>query len=197
MRVLEIGCGSGELALALAERGYDVVAVDPDAPEGPIFRRLRLEDLDDPGPFDAAFAGRSLHHLHELAGALDHVARLLTAEGILVVDEFAWDRFDERTADWYHGQLRALAAAGGHPAPRSLTDVITGWREEHRDLHTYESMRAALDERFEERAFAWEPYLYRELGTQVAEALERALIDAGAINAVGFRYVGARRPDPL
>src|SRR5918998_551621 len=70
-RVLEVGCGEGELARAMAGEGYEVVAIDPDAPEGPIFRRTTIEEFDDPGPFDAVVASRSLHHVHDLGGALD------------------------------------------------------------------------------------------------------------------------------
>ncbi len=33
-RVLEVGCGRGDLARAIAESGYEVVAIDPDAPGG-------------------------------------------------------------------------------------------------------------------------------------------------------------------
>lgn len=34
--LLEVGCGTGELALALSAAGYRVVAIDPDAPNGEI-----------------------------------------------------------------------------------------------------------------------------------------------------------------
>ena len=54
-----MGCGSGELALALDVAGYDMVAVDPKAPDGPIFRRTTIEELDEPGPFDAVVASFS------------------------------------------------------------------------------------------------------------------------------------------
>ncbi|HUP53270.1 MAG TPA: hypothetical protein VM198_12385, partial [Longimicrobiales bacterium] len=68
------------------------------------------------------------------------------------------------------------------------------WEDEHVGLHGYDAMREELDERFEERFFSWEPYLYRFLEEGFAgEALERARSDADAIQAVGGRYVG----DPL
>src|SRR5438034_5519800 len=53
-RVLEVGCGpEGGVAPALARAGHDVLAIDPDAPAGPHYRQITLEELDDPGPFDA------------------------------------------------------------------------------------------------------------------------------------------------
>ncbi len=41
-RVLEVGCGEGRLAAALADAGYEVIAIDPRAPVGHIFRQVRL-----------------------------------------------------------------------------------------------------------------------------------------------------------
>jgi SAM-dependent methyltransferase len=192
-RVLEVGCGEGELARALADAGWDVLAIDPAAPEGPIFRRLKLEDVDEPGAFDAVVAARSLHHVTNLETGLDRIHELLRPGGVLVLDEFAWDRLDGPTAEWFHGQQRALVAAGRLPkAPASLDDCRREWEEEHVGLHGYDAMRAALDERFAERSFEWLPYLYRLLDGVAGEALERTLIEADAIQATGFRYVGVR-----
>src|SRR5947209_1193233 len=98
-RVLEVGCGEGDLARALDAAGYDVLAIDPVAPDGPFFRRVRLEELDDPGPFAAVVAGLSLHHVHDLAGALDRIVSLLEPGGLLVLDEFGWDLLDPPTAE--------------------------------------------------------------------------------------------------
>ena len=66
-RVLEVGCGRGALAHAMARLGHDVLAIDPGAPDGELFRCVSLEDLDDPGPFGAVVASRSLHHIHDLS----------------------------------------------------------------------------------------------------------------------------------
>jgi methyltransferase family protein len=188
LRVLEVGCGrEGGVVPALAAAGYDVLGIDPEAPEEPRYRRLELADLDDPGPFGAVVAGRVLHHVHPLGAGLDKLAALAP---LLVVDEFAWNHIDEPSADWYEAQHRLLVAAGREPkGPPNLAE----WRWRHSDLHPYETLRRELDERFEERHFEWRPYFYRWLDGPVSEALEESLIAADAIRPIGFRYAGVRR----
>jgi hypothetical protein len=187
-RVLEVGCGrEGGVAPALVTAGYDVLAVDPNAPEGPFYRQLTLEEFDDPGPFDAVVAGRVLHHVHPLGPALDKLAGLAP---LLILDEFAWNHMDEPTVDWYEAQHRLLVAAGREPkGPAELAE----WRARHADLHPYETLRAEVAARYDERDFEWRPYFYRWLGGPASEALEEGLISAGAIRPIGFRYAGVRR----
>lgn len=186
--MLEVGCGhEGGVALALAAAGYDVLAIDPHAPEGPLYRQVTLEELDDPGPFDAVVAGRVLHHVHPLGPALDKLAALAP---LLILDEFAWNHMDEPTIDWYEAQHRVLAAAGRKPkGPPDLA----AWRARQSDLHPYEKLRAEVDARYEERHHEWRPYFYRWLGGPATESLEEGLIQAGAIRPIGLRYAGVRR----
>ena len=40
----------------------------------------------------------------------------------------------------------------------------------------------------------WTPFLHRLLGGVATEVLEQALIDAGAIQALGFRWAGVAAP---
>jgi SAM-dependent methyltransferase len=176
-RVLEVGCGGGELARALAADGYDVVAVDPNAPEGPIFRRMTIEKLGDEGPFDAAVASLSLHHVDDLGVVAARVRSLLEPGAPFVVREFAWDLVDEPTARWDCGR-------------RGLDGGLAEWQEEHDDLHGFAALRAALDAHFTEHSFEWGPYLAEFQPGEGHAAEERELIANGEIRAVGFLYVG-------
>jgi SAM-dependent methyltransferase len=176
-RVLEVGCGSGELARAMEADGYDVVAVDPKAPDGAIFRRTTIEELEDEGHFDAVVASLSLHHVHDLADALDKVRSLMRPGAPFLVREFAWDVVDEPTARWDY-------ARRGEPGG------LAEWRAEHDDLHGLEALTDALDGRFTRRSFAWTPYLSEYKRVEGHEAEEVRLIEAGEIRAVGFVYVG-------
>lgn len=183
-RVLEVGCGQGDLARAVAASGYEVVAIDPDAPEGELFQAVSLEAFAATDPFDAVVASRALHHIPDLPDSVAKIAGLLRQGGRFILDEHAYDRLDEPTARWYLEQR-----AGDPDAPSSLEACLADWEVDHDDLHGYAAMRKELNRHFAERFFAWMPYLYGEL-TGVDEEEERALIEAGVIQAMGFRYVG-------
>jgi hypothetical protein len=83
-----------------------------------------------------------------------------------------------------------LVAAGCDPLGPS---DLHGWAARHSDLHPSHVVLAGLEARFETHHLEWRPYLYRWLGDPASEELERGLIDAGTIRAVGFRYAGRVR----
>ena len=192
-RVLEIGCGRGELARALAERGFEVTAIDPNAPDGPIFQLVGLEDFSDAHGFDAVVASVSLHHIEDLAGALDKIASFLPPGGLLVLEEFAKERLAGATARWYFQQRRALAETGRKD---TLPENFEEWERQsdagHADIHPVSQIRAELERRFAERFFEWTPYLYSHRLDDAVEPLERHLIAEGSIDATGLWYVGER-----
>jgi SAM-dependent methyltransferase len=192
-RVLEVGCGHGKLALAVADAGYDVLGIDPGAPDGPIFRRIKLEDLEEDARFDAVVASRVLHHMGEgLEPNLARIAGALEGGGPLVVEEFAPDRLDGPTADWYEGQRRALAAAGRVNERPGAAE----WERHHSSVMPSDVLLDALRSRFEERSYEDVPYLWRYLDGFASPDLEQSLVDAGAIEALGFRFVGMPRAAP-
>jgi 2-polyprenyl-3-methyl-5-hydroxy-6-metoxy-1,4-benzoquinol methylase len=114
-RVLDIGCGEGRFAAALARQGAEIVAVDVAAE--PLRRArashpaldLRLVEpeavlpLEDAG-FDAVWAGETIEHVADTAQWLSEVRRLLRSGGLLLLS----------TPD--HGPLSRLRLALGHRA---------------------------------------------------------------------------------
>jgi SAM-dependent methyltransferase len=149
------------------------LAIDPEAPTGPIFRQACIEELGATDEFDAVVASRSLHHVTDLGIALDKVAGVLGGRGVLVIDDFGWELLDADSADRV-----------GIP--------FAEWRDEHEHLHTSQAMLTELDKRFGRRSFSWEPYLHREGHQAVTEEVERQLIEDDELPALGFRYVGNR-----
>jgi SAM-dependent methyltransferase len=222
-RVLEVGCGSGQLALALSAEGWQMTAVDPEAPEGPTFVRAAVEDLDaaDHGPFDAAVAVLSLHHAGVVGTVLDKVRSLLRPGGVLVVDEFRREHLvDRATAAFFYHQQRSLIHAGrkgiddgghgGHGDRRSDGGSFESWYAHTLGAHTLgahtlgrranihgeRDVLEALEERFVTRRLSYGPYLFRHGLDAAVEPLERMLIAEGGIRATGLRWVGALEAEP-
>jgi SAM-dependent methyltransferase len=184
-RVLEIGAGDGELAQALRDDGYEVLAIDPE-PRGEGVQPLALNELDGSiAPFDAALAVTSLHHLEPLEASLGRLAEVLEPGGVLVVDEFDVGTFDEQAAEWW---LRRRRALGGAPE-KSAAELVA----EHRaHLHPLERIVAALAPHFEVGTPVYGPYLYR---WNLAESLRDDEVEAIAreeFPAVGARLVARR-----
>jgi ubiquinone/menaquinone biosynthesis C-methylase UbiE len=205
-RVLEVGCGEGDLAVALDRAGHSVTAIDPRAPKGHIFRRVGIEEFSEPGPFDHVVAILSLHHVADIGGALHKMAGLLAAGGTLVVVEFAWDRMDEKTVEWALARLPGASASGKHSwlerccrrRSRDGGDEVghlhaeahaAEWADEE-GLHSSGRILEEIGRRFAQRSLSWWPYLYPDLDDK-SEADELAAIEAGEINATSFCYVGA------
>ncbi|MBM3266554.1 MAG: methyltransferase domain-containing protein [Candidatus Sericytochromatia bacterium] len=93
-RVLDVGCGSGDLAASLARAGFAVTGVEvaPDAAEaarrrhGLDVRTGTLAAADFPaGSFDVAVVWHVLEHVPDPAGLLADVARVLRPGGVAIV----------------------------------------------------------------------------------------------------------------
>jgi 2-polyprenyl-6-hydroxyphenyl methylase/3-demethylubiquinone-9 3-methyltransferase len=102
-RVLDVGCGEGWFATALAGAGANVVAVD--IAEEPLRRArmrdpkldLRLVDVGEPLPFDDAsfdvvWAGETIEHVADTGSWLSELRRTLRAGGGLLLSTPAHGR---------------------------------------------------------------------------------------------------------
>jgi len=194
-RVLEIGCGpEGGFVPALRERGYDAVGVDPEAPAGPGFHQTLFEQHVLAAPVDAVVASASLHHVDDLDDVLDRVVHVLQPGGVVIVLEWARERFDERTARWCFDRLPAEEGwlhrhrehwqESGQPWPVYFEQ----WADDDH-LHRGDAIVNALQSRFDTVLLTPAPYFYPDLHA-TTEADEQSAAESGDIQATGIRYVG-------
>lgn len=139
-RVLEIGCGEGQLTQALREGGCKVTPIDP-KPRAP-FRVVRVtfgEFDSPPHHFDCIATQLVLHHAPDLDAFLHKAQQLLRLSGIIAIDDYGW----ERAAD----------------------EVTQQWRDDRRDLHTSAVMLEALERHFMPTYYADHAYFDDGAGT--------------------------------
>lgn len=132
-RVLEVGCGTGRLAAALAERGARVWGLDPSAEmlaearanagKRVAFKEGRAETLPfKDGWFERAVL-RLAVHLVDRPRALAELARVLRPGGRVVVATFAPGHFDRY---WLSQILPAVVEIDSRrfPAPETLGEEL-------------------------------------------------------------------------
>jgi SAM-dependent methyltransferase len=217
-RVLEVGCGSGEVAAQLSKRGYSVTGIDSSAEAAADCRAHGVYAIEGdflsfpgPDPFDALLFTRSLHHIENPAQAAGHAHKLLKPGGRVVAEEFAVERMDNDTARWFY-ELCSLLEAAGLMKPDPGQDPLASspldrWFREHDHdgpVHAGEDMLVALGTRFELERVEGAPYLFRyvcermessDRGARVAKwvfELESLRIVEPTLRAVGLRVVGRR-----
>jgi SAM-dependent methyltransferase len=195
--VVDLGCGPlGGFVPTLRADGYDAIGVDPKAPDEPHYRRAAFEHADLPRVVDALVASTSLHHVDDPAKVIDRIASVVGAAGVVVVVEWASERFDEETARWcferlgsgegWLHELRDEWRSSGLDWPGYLHSWL-----EREGLHSGETLVGLLDERLERRQLVYGPYFFADLA-DVTEADEQAAIDAALVQASRIDYVGTR-----
>lgn len=196
-RLLEVGCGDGELAATLVARGFEVVGIDID-PEcvraarerGVEARRDDILELDD-GPFGAVLFSRCLHHIHHPKMALQRALRALGPCGSILIEDFGHDLVDLAGARWRYATSERVGEE---------RDALEAWALDHPTHHlkTSAELLAAVASVLPGARHFRVPYLYRYRlehltpGDAVDEAFldrEQEQIDAGCMAAVGLRWV--------
>jgi SAM-dependent methyltransferase len=195
-RVIEIGCGPlGGFVPMLRASGYEPIGVDPEAPAGGDYRRVAFEEAELPGDVDAVVASTSLHHVADPEQVLGRIASMLAGTGVVVVIEWDWQAFDQRTAEWCFRRVgaenegwlhrrRGEWLASGQP----WEAYLHGWAQEE-GLHAAETLLRLLDVHFRREHLARGPYFFPDLAGTSADD-ELAAIRAGEINAARVDYVG-------
>jgi SAM-dependent methyltransferase len=217
-RVLEVGCGSGELAARLLQDGLSVVAIDTDRDCVAVARQLGVDARNvawpdfDGGRFDVVLFTRSLHHIHPLDEAVQRAADALLASGRLIVEDFAYEMADEKTLRWFGDAIGRLDDADllvkdddFLNAVRSKTGSLEAWRENHESgLHTATDVFSEIKRTFGAVKQEDAPYYFRYLAGAIVPTADRnkilhdfaaeetALISNETILPLGRRFVAER-----
>lgn len=222
-RVLEVGCGRGEVAAALAGAGHRVTAIDPALPDDVMavrnvrFERVALEAFADQERYDAVAFTASLHHIEALGPALDRAAALLAPGGVIAIDDFDVNAPDDATALWYFELQELFAVAGLYdpariegkqtqaPAARWVAShtghsararsVTSGVIDKDHHLHAGDVMVEAIRARFDDVTVTGGPYLYRYIAAGLRGP--RAPWVAEAIRDAEKRRIGSGLIKPV
>ncbi len=181
-RLLDVGCGSGELLEALRADGWRVSGVEPSARSAEIARTQRgldvqtaaFDDAELPdGSFEAVVFAAALEHLHDPLAALARARRLLAPGGLVAV--LFLPRFDAPQARLFGARWIGL------DLPRHLY---------HFEPRTF----AATAQRAGLRVVATEPYSRRHSPAFWTASLLPGAAEAAPQPDGAARRRGGRRP---
>ena len=199
-RILEIGCGNGELARRLMDDGFEVVAIDSDrtcveeAMAAHVDARLMDWPANVDGAFDAVLFTRSLHHIDPLDKAVEAASAAVRSGGRIIVEDFQAEGGSERSSAWFAQLLRSLREDQKVSDVDALIARIAPDDHGH-VLHSSSAIAEALARRgtVQQRDAA---YYFRYLEAELGEAAtcelletEVTLIESEAIDALGKRFV--------
>ncbi len=183
----------------LRSAGYDAVGIDPEAPQDAWYRQVEFERYETE-PVAAIVACTSLHHVADLGEVLDRVEAALAPAGVVVVVEWARERFDEATARWCQDRLPPPGSDPGwlsrrcaewRESGRPWQEYIRSWAESE-SLHEARDILRELEARFDSRPPGYGPYYFADL-PGVSEADEQSAIDEGLIQPGRIQYAGRQR----
>ena len=182
--ILEVGCGDGDVALALQTLGYDVIAVDSN--EGAVARarqksvnahQARWPDFSSEH-VDVVLFTRSLHHIDDLEQAVGAAHKHMHQDSLLMLEDFAFDDADESTCTWFMEKLleEPLASAMTPPEKSFVRKVLDArrpsdaWIKDHgHGIHSIDVMTKAIKTRFADITETPAPYFYRYVIQTVSE----------------------------
>jgi len=119
-RAIDLGAGTGALAVRMQELGWDVMAADRNGSEFKAPLRFQLVDLSDPafseklgeGQFSLVTAVEVIEHVESPIGFLRNARRLLRPNGCILVTTPNLDSVPARVKFLLSGKIRMMDEAG-------------------------------------------------------------------------------------
>lgn len=157
-RCLEFGCGMGDFLLALRERGWDVVGIEPSARAAEACRQKGLDVTQgaDPalaqGPFDLIVLWHVIEHVPDPVSTLKSLRGLLADDGLLAIAMPNLDSLDAKHYAPEHWFGTDVPRHLQHFTQRSMRALCArlGWRTESTWRQLYDPWQYAL---FSERGW--------------------------------------------
>ena len=184
--ILDVGCGTGSMALRLRDRGYDVEGLAPDPYLGEVFRErtglpfhlARFQDYEARRTYDLILMSESAQYIW-LDSLFPHVCRVAPGGHLLLADYFVVDDNGSPAARSGHPLDGFLARAAEHGCELLRREDVT-----EQAAPTLELASAWLDRYgvkiaavLAERAQRRHPWLYglgdRLLGGRLRRKLEQ------------------------
>lgn len=216
--LLEVGCGSGEVAARLQQLGYAVSAIDSAATEvrAAQAKGVRATVAEWPNvrplPVDVIMFTRSLHHIKDLPGAVRSAHQTLIGVRRLLIEDFDFFSVDSASVNWLLSKF-GDAVMRGFVRPdaeefvcrlAAASNPIAVWQDDHdHELHGAEAIAHALNPYFTIEMNEAVPYLFRYLvpvlwptdatTSWLREILqeERDRGNAGDLILIGRRFVAS------
>jgi SAM-dependent methyltransferase len=132
MRILNAGCGSGDLSLRLGALGHHVVGIDPEpsyidlalanaagtaAADRCQFEVSSIEDFSGPASFDAVVATDVIEHIADDRAAFAKIARLTRPGGLILITvpagQWLFGYHDEQLGHYRRYSKRTLHQLAG------------------------------------------------------------------------------------
>lgn len=191
-RLLDVGFGQASILKNLVAGGVNVIGIDKNEElvENAIklgldvvhadFKQLSPDQLE---PFDAILFSRVLHHMEPLRETVGNILKLLKPDGIILVEDFCYERVDERTCAWLFGLAKMLVDQYGNDgdhhdwltsidllsseSPESFAqEAVSTWLLHHEEKHhiaPFEHVKSILSDEFDFTEEQRVPYLFRYL----------------------------------
>lgn len=189
-KVVEIGCGTGQLTRSLLARGLHVTAIEPGTQLAEIVQQnlqdigelelvnLRFEDAQLPHEhFRAVFSASAIHWIDPDVG-WQLIADALTPEGTVALIQYFGVR-DPHSADDQQALLKAMTAIAPEigetwPRYRDLEGILAGVRERRQNisavwawLGSYDVAREHVAHLFEDAQIAVQPTVMEQTSDEL------------------------------